>query len=116
MTVARAPYAHSFYFQNAIHTFQGPRDLLLQALRRRVQQGVERASSELRPDPQDHCRDGETRERVRIDQPRKTPNLAGPNEPDSNNDYGRAPNVGRKMQRVRLQRLARILPGGMAKC
>ena len=111
MPVARAPHSHSLHVQNAVHAFKRPRDLLLQSLRSRVQQGVQSAPAELRPDPQDHPGDGQARQRVRVNQPRQIPGLAGPHQPDSGDDHRGAPNIGRKMQRIRLQRFARIFPG-----
>jgi len=48
---ARAPNAHAIDIQHAIHARYGLGDFLLQPLRRRVQQGVQRASAKLRAHP-----------------------------------------------------------------
>ncbi len=51
VAIAGAPHAHAIDIQHAIHARDGLGDFLLQAFRRRVQQGIQRASAELRADP-----------------------------------------------------------------
>ncbi len=108
VAIARAPNAHAIDIQHAVHARYGLGDFLLQSLRRRVQQRVQRASAELRAHPQNDGCDRQARQSVSVVQPGQVPRFTGPHQPDTGDHDDGAPYVGRKMQRIRLQRFAGI--------
>ena len=108
--VARAPHPHPLRVQNPVHLRHGLCDAPLQTHGRGVQQRVQRAPPQLRAHPDHHPGHGQGRQRVRVDQPGQVPRFSGPHQRDSRDHHHRAPHVGRKMQRVRLQRFALELP------
>jgi len=92
--IAGAPHTHAVDIQYAINPRHGLGDFLLQALRRRVQQGVERASAELRADPQDDSCNRQARQGVRVQEPGQIPRFAGPHQSDAGDHDDSAPYIG----------------------
>ncbi len=108
IALARAAHAHAFGAQHALGLVNRARDAVVQAARRHIEQRVDRALAEPRSDPDDHARDAERGHRVHHAEPRNAEFLAEPCAGDAEHDDERAPHVRRKMQRVRLERFARI--------
>ncbi len=106
VAIAGSPHAHAIHVQDAVHARNGARDLLLQSFGRGIEQRVDRTAAKLRADPQDHGRYGQGGKRVGINQIGHVPGFTGPHQTHAGDDDGRAPDIGRKMQRVGLQRLA----------
>ena len=109
VAIAGAPDAHALHAKHAVHPADGIGDFVLQAFGSGVEKSVERAAAELRAEPENHARDRERGEGVRVRQPGKIPGIARPNKRHAKNDDDRAPDIGGEMESVGFQRFADVL-------
>src|SRR5712691_2692281 len=108
VAVAGPAHAHAVHVQHAVHASDVLGDFLLQSFWRNIQESIQGTFPEPRAYPENYGGYGQSREGIGIVQPRHTPGLAGPDQPDACDDDERAPYVGGKMQRIGFQRVTGI--------
>jgi len=111
MAIAGAAGADAIDGEDARHMADRVNEFTLQAGGGGIEKSVERAAAELRTDPENHAGDGETRERVSINERGDVPDFAGPDKRDPENDDDGAPNIGGEMERIGFEGFAGVLGG-----
>src|SRR5262249_8496990 len=96
---------------NAVRARDFARDLLLQVDRGGVEQGIQSALAESRADPENHGRNGQARQSVRVSEPGKIPRLTNPNQANTGDDDDGAPDVGGEVKSVGFESFAGVFLG-----
>src|SRR6516162_41167 len=104
----RAAHADALGLQHAVCVIDGVDDAFPQTERCYIEQCLHCAFTELRTDPDNHPSDAQGREWVEHTEPRKIELYSQPCAADPKDYHEGAPYVGRKMERVRFERFARI--------
>jgi len=107
----RPAHADALGRYQAIHVRDGCGNALLQACGSRVEQCVQSALSQPRPDPNHDRGDNERGDGVGVLQPRDASPLADHTAAIPRNHDKSAPHIGGEMQRIGFERLTRIFAG-----